>query len=123
MWSPRRNPGGRGNALARAASSSSGFDTAECCWICGLFDGIICSADVGLAKPEPKIYALAAERLGLSPAECVFVDDLERNIEAAHETGMHAIRFRVDLGVVLEEQFAAFGVRSTDASSAGMGAG
>jgi putative hydrolase of the HAD superfamily len=80
--------------------------------IAHLFDDIVCSADVGLAKPDPKIYALAAERLGLSPDECVFVDDLERNVDAAREAGMHAVHFRVDLGHLLEEQLAALGVRA-----------
>src|SRR5207253_561570 len=63
-----------------------------------LFDDVIVSAEVGVAKPEPRIYALAAERLGLPPAECVFIDDAERNVDAARATGMHAVYFRVDGG-------------------------
>ncbi|MEX2226353.1 MAG: HAD family phosphatase [Dehalococcoidia bacterium] len=76
-----------------------------------LFDDIICSADVGMAKPEPHIYALAAKRLGLPPQECVFIDDLEANVNAAREAGMHGICFRIDLGHSLEEQLAGLGVR------------
>lgn len=76
-----------------------------------LFDDIICSADVGMAKPEPKIYALAAQRLGLPPAACVFIDDLETNVQAARDAGMHAICFRIDLGHALEAQLAELGVR------------
>lgn len=71
-----------------------------------LFDDVVCSADVGVAKPEPRIYALAAERLGLPPEQCVFIDDLERNIEAAREAGMHGVHFRVDNGHDLEQQLA-----------------
>jgi putative hydrolase of the HAD superfamily len=78
--------------------------------IAALFDDIVCSADVGVAKPDPRIYALAAERLGLPPSACVFIDDLERNIEAAHAAGMHAVHFRVDLGHSLEAQLAELGV-------------
>ena len=76
-----------------------------------LFDDIVCSAEVGMAKPEPAIYLLAAERLGLKPPECVFVDDLDTNVEAARQVGMHAVLFRVDKGDDLRAQLAALGVR------------
>jgi epoxide hydrolase-like predicted phosphatase len=79
--------------------------------VADLFDDIVCSADVGMAKPEARLYALAAERLGLVAAECVFVDDLERNIDAAREAGMQGVHFRVDNGDVLEDQLAELGVR------------
>ena len=61
--------------------------------IISLFDDIINSARVGLAKPDPRIFALATERLGVSPAECAFIDDLEANVRAAGEAGMQAVRF------------------------------
>jgi epoxide hydrolase-like predicted phosphatase len=63
-----------------------------------LFDDIVCSAQVGMAKPEPEIFRLAAGRLGLDPAECVFVDDWDQNIEAAKTVGMTAIRYQLDKG-------------------------
>jgi putative hydrolase of the HAD superfamily len=74
-----------------------------------LFDDILCSADVGMAKPEPGIYALAARRLNLTPDECVFIDDLERNTDAAKVAGMHTILFRVGIDS-LEDQLAGVGV-------------
>ena len=77
-----------------------------------LFDDIVVSGDVGLAKPDVALYALAAQRLGLPPAECVFIDDLERNIDGAREAGMQAVYFRVDQGHVLEDQLAELGVRA-----------
>ena len=80
-----------------------------------LFDSIVCSADVGIAKPEPRIYALAAERLGLPPSACVFVDDLESNVEAARDAGMHGVCFRVEAGDVLADQLAALGVAAPGA--------
>jgi putative hydrolase of the HAD superfamily len=52
------------------------------------------SAFVGTRKPEPEIYALTLERLGLPAAACVFVDDLEPNVEAARDAGMEGIVFR-----------------------------
>lgn len=53
-----------------------------------LADQVIISAEVGLAKPDPAIYHLAAERMQVSPDECVFVDDMLENVEAAREVGM-----------------------------------
>jgi putative hydrolase of the HAD superfamily len=81
-----------------------------------LFDEFICSAEVQMAKPEPGIYRLAAERLGLPPADCVFVDDVERNVAAARAVGMEGVVFRIDEDDSLEEQLAALGVRA-DASA------
>jgi epoxide hydrolase-like predicted phosphatase len=78
-----------------------------------LFDDIVCSADVGMAKPDAGIYALAANRLGLPEKECVFIDDLEANVNAAREAGMQAICFRIDLGHSLEAQLAELGVHTT----------
>jgi epoxide hydrolase-like predicted phosphatase len=78
-----------------------------------LFDDVVCSADVGMAKPEQRIYALAAQRLGLHARECVFVDDLEANVAAAREAGMSAVHFRVGDGDNLEAQLAELGVRTS----------
>lgn len=74
------------------------------------FDDVISSADVGMAKPEAAIFRLAAERLGLAVEECLFIDDTERNVVAARETGMAAIHYRVYEGDNLAEQFAEYGV-------------
>jgi epoxide hydrolase-like predicted phosphatase len=59
-----------------------------------LFDAVVISAEVGLHKPQPEIYRLAAERLEVEPAECIFVDDLKENCEGAEAVGMTAIRHR-----------------------------
>lgn len=75
-----------------------------------LFDDIVCSAEVGIAKPEPAIYALAAERLGLEPRECVFVDDLDANVEVARQVGMQAVLFSKEKGDDLRVQLSALGV-------------
>lgn len=56
-----------------------------------LFDGVVISGEVGMRKPAPEIYALGAERIGLPPAECVFVDDLPFNLEPARELGMAVV--------------------------------
>jgi epoxide hydrolase-like predicted phosphatase len=59
-----------------------------------MFDGVVISGEVGLHKPEPEIYRLGAERIGLEPEECVFVDDLRENCEGAEAVGMTAILHR-----------------------------
>ncbi len=58
-----------------------------------LFDHIVISAEVGITKPNPKIYFMALEGLGVSPPEAVFIDDFEGNVLVAQQLGMHAIRF------------------------------
>jgi putative hydrolase of the HAD superfamily len=60
----------------------------------GLFDTVVISALVGLRKPDPAIYYLAAERAGVPPAACLFIDDKERNTAVAARVGMTAITFR-----------------------------
>jgi putative hydrolase of the HAD superfamily len=59
-----------------------------------LFEVVVDSAFVGTRKPEPEIYAITLERLRLRGDACVFVDDLEVNVEAAREAGMHGVHFR-----------------------------
>ena len=59
-----------------------------------VFDVVVDSAFVGTRKPEPEIYAITLERLGLPAAACAFLDDLEVNVEAARAAGMHGIVFR-----------------------------
>jgi epoxide hydrolase-like predicted phosphatase len=59
-----------------------------------LFDEVVISAEVGLHKPQPEIYLLAAERLGVRPEDCVFVDDLRENCAGAEAVGMTAVLHR-----------------------------
>ena len=56
-------------------------------------DGILISGEVGVGKPEPAIFRAFLERFGLEPRSTVFIDDAERNVEAASALGMVAIRF------------------------------
>jgi putative hydrolase of the HAD superfamily len=59
-----------------------------------IFETIVDSAFVGCRKPEPRIYELTLERIGMPAEACLFVDDLTANCEAAREIGMTAVRFR-----------------------------
>lgn len=77
-----------------------------------LFTLVVDSAEVGLRKPDPRIYALTAERLKVPGGEIVFVDDFESNCDAAREQGWTAVRFVQTSQAVaeLEEHLAARGV-------------
>ena len=75
-----------------------------------LFDDIVCSAEVGMAKPDRAVFELACRRLGLPPADCLFVDDYEGNVKAAQDAGMPAVLFRVDKGDDLRALLGARGV-------------
>jgi epoxide hydrolase-like predicted phosphatase len=67
-----------------------------------LFDVTVISGEVGLNKPGPEIFHLAADRLGVAPEECVFVDDLRENCEGAEAVGMTAILHRGAEGTLPE---------------------
>ena len=56
-----------------------------------LFDATVISGEIGIRKPDPEIYGLAAEKLGLAPPEIVFVDDIPHNLRPAEELGMATI--------------------------------
>jgi putative hydrolase of the HAD superfamily len=57
----------------------------------GMFDAVVLSGREGLRKPEPEIYLLAARRLGIRPEDCVFVDDVQANVDGARAVGMTAV--------------------------------
>ncbi len=57
------------------------------------FDHLVISAEVGVMKPDPKIYQIVLEATSSQPHEAVFIDDAPENIAAAQALGMHAIRF------------------------------
>jgi putative hydrolase of the HAD superfamily len=59
----------------------------------GLFDELIISAEVGIMKPDPRIFHLAVEKLGVQPTEAVFIDDILINVQAAKQQGLSAIQF------------------------------
>jgi epoxide hydrolase-like predicted phosphatase len=58
------------------------------------FDTLIISAEVKLVKPDPLIFRLALEQLGVEASQAIFVDDMRRNVDGAKAVGLHGIRFR-----------------------------
>jgi putative hydrolase of the HAD superfamily len=73
-----------------------------------LFEVVVDSAFVGVRKPDPAIYRLTCDRLGVEPARCLLVDDNEANCAAAVELGMTAVLFR-DSAQAIAEMRAALG--------------
>ncbi len=63
-------------------------------FIADAFDTIIISAEVKLAKPDPRIFQLTMERMQTTPEATIFIDDSEENITAARDFGLHAIQFQ-----------------------------
>lgn len=59
-----------------------------------IFELVVDSAFVNCRKPEPEIYEITLDRLGLQPSDCIFVDDLEVNCQSAAALGLHAVHFR-----------------------------
>ena len=86
----------RGNVstglISNAWSGLRDFITKEN--IIDIFDTVTISAEVGVIKPEAKIYQLALEQAGVKAGEAVFVDDMKVNIEACEKVGMKGILFR-----------------------------
>ena len=60
----------------------------------GMADVLVYSYEVGIEKPDRRIYEIACERLGVHPSEVVFLDDLEANVAAARRLGMRAVLFQ-----------------------------
>lgn len=58
------------------------------------FDAVVLSYEVGVRKPDPRVYAICQERAGCAAAECLFIDDLPANVEAARACGWQGLVYR-----------------------------
>ncbi len=100
------------NAGTGTGMSSSAEQAADVRVVMALFDAIIESSKEGIRKPDPRIYALACERMQVEPASVVYLDDLGINLRPAREMGMTTIKVVseaqaiADLGKVLGIDFA-----------------
>jgi len=74
-----------------------------------LFDAVVISGEVGLRKPDAEIYLLTADRLGIDPRQCVFVDDLAINVRGAARVGMVGVH-HTSVGSTVDELETLFGV-------------
>ncbi len=84
---------GKGPAMVRSAERAAAMKA-----VMDVFDLVVESSIEGVRKPDPRIYELTCERLGVRPEEAVFLDDLGVNLKPAKRLGMHTIK------VVGEEQ-------------------
>ena len=87
-----RDGGYRTVLLSNAPASAS--QRLEQVGIADAFDVIVISSREGLMKPDPAIFELTLERVGVAAEEAVFVDDVRVNVAAARQVGLHATRFR-----------------------------
>ena len=78
---------GRGPSMATSEAGAS-----RTAGIMALFDVIIESSKAGVRKPDPRIYLMACEKIGVDPKACVYLDDLGVNCKPAAELGMKAIK-------------------------------
>ena len=90
----RRAPRARAGLRTGLVSNSWGEEGYDRTRFDELFDAVVISGEIGIRKPAPEIYALAAERLGRAPERCVFVDDLAGNLKPARAIGMATVLHR-----------------------------
>ena len=80
-------PSGHGAGMARSGDAKDAYER-----VFARFEAVIESSKAGLRKPDPRIYQLMCERLGLAAADCVYLDDLGINCKPAAQLGMAAIK-------------------------------
>ncbi len=80
-------PTGHGAGMARSDDRGDAYEA-----IFARFEHTIESSKAGVRKPDPRIYLMMCEALGLEPADCVYLDDLGINCKPAAQLGMHAIK-------------------------------
>lgn len=110
LWDVARQARAAGVATG-LLSNSWGADTYPRAALDEHFDTLVISGEVGLRKPDPAIYHLACERIGRAPEQCVFVDDLPRNVEVAREIGMSAVLHDGDDGATVATVSRWLGIR------------
>src|ERR1700761_3540899 len=90
---PRARAAGVPVGLLSNSWGAGGYDVYTGYDLAAMFDAVVISHLVGLRKPERPIFELAAARLGVSPRDCVFVDDTLPNVATARELGMTAVHY------------------------------
>jgi putative hydrolase of the HAD superfamily len=97
------------NNLPANAIGSAGGRTLYIAEVMALFDHVIESAKIGLRKPDPRIYRMMVEALGVDPKRCVYLDDLGVNLKPARAMGMTTIKV-LNAAQALAELEAATGI-------------
>jgi putative hydrolase of the HAD superfamily len=98
------------NNLPANSIGSKGGRSLYVAEVMALFDHVIESAKIGLRKPDPRIYRMMTDALGVDPTHCVYLDDLGVNLKPAREMGMTTIKV-VNAPQAIVELEAATGLR------------
>lgn len=69
--------------------------------LAGIFNHVFSAADLGLKKDDPQIYTLVVEKLGITPDQIIYIDDKQKNIDAASRIGMNVHLFRANKEAIL----------------------
>ncbi len=96
-----------GGVLTAVLSNSWGAERYDRSRWATMFDAVVLSCDYGVRKPDPAIYGIVLDELGLPASECVFVDDIGGNLKPARALGMTTIRHTAAVSTIsqLEELF------------------
>lgn len=94
------------NNLPSNATGSLGGRSFYVAEVMALFDHVIESAKIGLRKPDPRIYAMMVDALGVDPKACVYLDDIGVNLKPAREMGMTTIKVLDAAQAITELEFA-----------------
>ncbi|MBV9845907.1 MAG: HAD-IA family hydrolase [Kutzneria sp.] len=92
----------RSTGIRTALLSNANPPSESVPWLESLFDVVVFSGAVGVAKPDRRSYLITVRRLGLRPAECVFVDDLAANVRGAVAAGLVGVH-HVSVSSTLDE--------------------
>ncbi len=109
-----------GGVKTALLSNSWGMDLYPTELLEELFDEVVISGQVGKRKPDADVFHLAAQGLGVDPRDCVFVDDVRTNIEAAEAVGMRGV-LHEEVDDTVRELEGLLGVRLGDAGSDAVG--
>jgi putative hydrolase of the HAD superfamily len=106
----RARASGVGTAVLSNSWGTGDYDPYDGYDLPGRFDAVVISDQVGVGKPDPAIYKMAAHKLSIPPSDCVFVDDTEHNLPPAAALGMSVIYF-TEPATGVAEIAAALGLR------------
>lgn len=106
----RARAAGVGTAVLSNSWGTGDYDPYDGYHLPGRFDAVVISDQVGVGKPDPAIYKMAAHKLSVPPSDCVFVDDTEHNLPPAAELGMSVVYF-TEPATGVAEIAAALGLR------------
>ncbi len=94
-----------GKKIGILSNMSRDFFSTQYCRVAAhiraILDAEIISGFVGITKPDPRIFALASEKIGIAPARLLFLDDIQGNVEAARRCGWYAERYSLDADAAL----------------------